>query len=78
MSKEQGSENIAMDALFGVDHSSLMAMSSVSSDLLEVVKASWENDSAMQELIQKIVNVVTSSKYTFNGQLLKKKGRLVV
>ncbi|GMI66113.1 hypothetical protein HRI_000280600 [Hibiscus trionum] len=58
---------------------SLMAISCVSTDVLARIAKSWETDAKLKKVIEKLQqNPSASSKYAWDGRLLKRKGRLVV
>ena len=58
---------------------STLAISSLSTTLLEAIKQSWQDDKAVQLLIQELTQQPTSHPhYSWVNQLLCRKGKLVV
>ncbi|KAL0445954.1 UNVERIFIED_CONTAM: RNA-directed DNA polymerase [Sesamum latifolium] len=81
----KGQENIVVDALSRVQHSSNRAMSSLSSvssmnnGLLEMVKGSWTHGDKIQKLIQlKTLNSDSKPHYSWRNDILTRKGKLMV
>ncbi|OMO86983.1 Integrase, catalytic core [Corchorus capsularis] len=57
----------------------LMAITSFNSELMGRIQASWETDTKLQQVILKLKQGQTSnSKYTWSGNQLHRKGKLVV
>lgn len=77
---KSGKENIAADALSRVQGAELLTMvvSALSSDLTELLKASYALDDHLMELITQLQQVPSVGHYTFSVGLLKRKGKLVV
>ncbi|GKC83139.1 putative mitochondrial protein [Tanacetum coccineum] len=79
---KKGNENMVVDALSRVNQSGellQMAVSSVTSDVWEKVKASWKNDIDVQNLIQSLVDhSYKGNKYSWTDGVLKRKGKVVV
>ncbi|GJY74661.1 retrotransposable element Tf2 [Tanacetum coccineum] len=82
ISYKKGNENMVVDALSRVNQSGellQMAVSSVTSDVWEKVKASWKNDIDVQNLIQSLVDhSYKGNKYSWTDGVLKRKGKVVV
>ncbi|KAL8127908.1 hypothetical protein AgCh_014740 [Apium graveolens] len=78
---KSGSENRAADALSRIPRSELLsiAVSSVSSQLMEDLKDHWQTDSMLNKLIADIrVDSNSHPQYTWNQNILMRKGKLVV
>ncbi|GMI63963.1 hypothetical protein HRI_000065600 [Hibiscus trionum] len=57
----------------------LMAISCVSTDVLAKIVESWKNDEKLRKIVEKLQQGSTDhSKYSWDGKLLKRKGKLVV
>ncbi|GJS65334.1 putative mitochondrial protein [Tanacetum coccineum] len=70
ISYKKGSENYVVDALYMISNGSelcYLVLSTVSSDLLQQIKSSWEKDVDLQLLIQQIANhTYTGVQVTLN------------
>ena len=78
---KKGKDNVVVDALSRVSCGTLstLAVSSLSTTLLEAIKQSWQDDKAVQLLIQELTQQPTSHPhYSWVNQLLCRKGKLVV
>ncbi|GKC78356.1 putative mitochondrial protein [Tanacetum coccineum] len=79
---KKGSENVIADALSRIDSSGELlqiSVSSVSSGVWDKVKDSWKNDLDTQNLIKSLENhSYKSNKYSWIGDILKRKGKVVV
>ena len=81
ISYKKGRENVAADALSRMYSSdlALMAISSISSDLMSQIQASWDNDRELRSLITQLQQKnLTGSPYTWAQGQLTRNGRLVV
>ncbi|GJY44390.1 reverse transcriptase [Tanacetum coccineum] len=57
----------------------VLVVSSVASDVMDKVKTSWEGDDTMQQLIKSLGDhSYKGNKLTLEGDLLKRKGRIMV
>ncbi|GJZ65512.1 transposon Tf2-11 polyprotein [Tanacetum coccineum] len=81
ISFKKGNDKLVADALSRVDCSvklSALALSTVTSDLLQKVKDSYTQDIGLQEKIQQLsTGTYSGNKYTWEGKVLKRKGKLV-
>lgn len=77
---KKGKENVAADALSRVQGPELLTLTllSVSTDLVERVKKSWEAYASCVQLIKQLQSDDKPSRFTFMEGLLKRKGKLVV
>ncbi|GKC66539.1 putative mitochondrial protein, partial [Tanacetum coccineum] len=79
---KKGSENVAADALSRVDSSGELlqiSISSISSSVWDKVKDSWKNNLETQNLIKSLEHhSYKGNKYSWNGKILKRKGKVVV
>ncbi|GJR82098.1 putative mitochondrial protein [Tanacetum coccineum] len=79
---KKGSENVVADALSRMDSSGELlqiSVSSVSSSVWDKVKDSWKNDLDTQNLIKSLEHhSYKSNKYSWTGEILKRKGKVVV
>ncbi|GJS74590.1 putative mitochondrial protein [Tanacetum coccineum] len=82
ISYKKGSENIVADALSRVEGSAelnSLILSTITSDLLQKVKDSYVQDSGIQEKIKQLIDgTYSGNKYTWEGAILKRKGKVVV
>jgi len=76
----RGVENIAADALSRVQGAELLilAISSITSDILDHIKASYLLDNNIQHVLGQLEKGHKVSHYSLQGGLLRKKGRLMV
>ena len=78
---KKGRENIAADSLSRI-HSGevvLMAISSISSDLMAQIQSSWENDRELRQLITELQQQnLKDSSYSWSQGQLTRNGRVVV
>ncbi|GJV32485.1 putative mitochondrial protein [Tanacetum coccineum] len=81
ISFKKGNDKLVADALSRVDCSvklNALALSTVTSDLLQKVKDSYTQDIGLQEKIQQLsTGTYNGNKYTWEGKVLKRKGKLV-
>ncbi|GKE37349.1 ty3-gypsy retrotransposon protein, partial [Tanacetum coccineum] len=74
--------NIVADALSRVEGSAelnSLILSTITSDLLQKVKDSYVQDSGIQEKIKQLIDgTYSGNKYTWEGAILKRKGKVVV
>ena len=78
---KKGVENVVADAHSRVHSSEIfcMAITSVSIDIYPLIQATWDTDSCRKTLISELKqNLNTKSKYSWIGEQLRRKGRLVV
>ncbi|GKB06275.1 putative mitochondrial protein, partial [Tanacetum coccineum] len=79
---KKGSENVVADALSRMGSSGELlqiSVSSVSSSVWDKVKDSWKNDLEAQNLIKSLEHhSYKGNKYSWNGEILKRKGKVVV
>ncbi|GKB74012.1 transposon ty3-G gag-pol polyprotein, partial [Tanacetum coccineum] len=79
---KKGSENVVADALSRMDSSGELlqiSVSSVSSDVWDKLKDSWKNDLDAQNLIKTLENhSYKGNKYSWTGEILRRKGKVVV
>ncbi|GJR06393.1 retrotransposable element Tf2 [Tanacetum coccineum] len=77
-----GSENVVADALSRMDSNGeflQISFSSVSSGVWDKVKDSWKNDLDTQNLIKSLEHhSYKGNKYSWTGEILKRKGKVVV
>ena len=80
ISYKQGRDNQAADGLSRISGAQLLSMtiSNLQTDLLDQIKASWSQDSKLQQLIQKLSTGQSHPKYQWSQGLLFRKGKLVV
>ena len=81
ISYKKGTDNVAADALSRVHSSDIlcMAITSVSTDLYPLIEASWTTDDSLKALVHELEqNPSLNSKYSWLGDQLRRKGRLVV
>ena len=76
----KGKENIVADGLYRVVGAQLLALalSTISSDLLETIKASWTQDPTLQTLIRSLTGRQQHPKYQWVQGILYRKGKAVV
>jgi len=76
----QGQANLVADGLSRLYIMQLLALtlSSISSDLMIAIKASWEQDPFLQPLIQSLERGEQHSKYLWQQGILYRKGKIVV
>lgn len=75
----EGSNNVVADALSRNPAPTYMALSTISTCLLDRIKESWLKDPAYIQYLQKAKkDGSTSGKYIWQNGLLKRKGKLVV
>jgi hypothetical protein len=75
---KQGSDNVAADALSRLKCASLVTLEPAS-DLLNQIKASWQEDADLQKLITEIQQDPSSHRhYSWARGELRRKGRLVI
>ena len=77
---KQGKENLVADGpsrLYGLQ---LLAstLSSLSSDLIAAIRASWSQDTFLQQLIQTLDKGQQHPKYSWQPGILYRKGKVVV
>ncbi|GJY94661.1 putative mitochondrial protein [Tanacetum coccineum] len=79
---KKGSENVVADALSRINSSRELlqiSVSSISSSVWDKVKDSWKNDMDTQNLIKSLEHhSYKSNKYSWTGEILKRKGKVVV
>ena len=78
---KKGVENVVADALSRVHSSEVfcMAITSVSTDLYPLVQATWTSDPQLKAIIDELQqDPQMNSKYSWIGDQLRRKGRLVV
>lgn len=77
---KKGVENLVADALSWIQGLELLmiAVSSVSTELLDRVKKSWEIDIDYGHLIQQLIQRQGPSRFASVDDLLKRKGRILV
>ena len=78
---KKGKENTAADGLSRIHSSELlvMAVSSISSELVQEIQDSWERDPALQSLISQLKQEsLPHSPYAWSDNQLTRKGRMVV
>ncbi|GJX58361.1 retrotransposon-related protein [Tanacetum coccineum] len=79
---KKGVDNAAADALSRVNQGAELlqtVVSSVSSDVMNQIKVSWQNDDTMQQLIKSLKdNSYKGNKLSLEGDLLKRKGKIMV
>jgi len=77
---KQGKENLVADGLSRLYGMQLLALtlSSISSDLMTAIKASWSQDPFLQQLVQSLEAGQLHPKYTWQQGMLYRKGKLVV
>ena len=77
-----GKENVAADALSRLhcNAATLYALTTLNSELLAAIKELYQIDPKLQQLIQELedLNSAVSSKYSWMGGLLRRKGKLIV
>ena len=80
ISYKQGNDNQAADGLSRISGAQLLSLtiSTLQTDLLDQVKASWSIDPKLQQLIMNLSNGQTHPKYQWTHGLLYRKGKLVV
>ncbi|GJW35690.1 reverse transcriptase [Tanacetum coccineum] len=75
-------ENVVADALSKMDQGVVllhMTISTVSTDVWDKVKNSWQNDVDAQQLIQSLIDHTHKvTKYTWEQNILKRKGKIMV
>ncbi|GKF53304.1 reverse transcriptase, partial [Tanacetum coccineum] len=79
---KKGVDNVAADALSRVNQGAELLqtiVSSMSSDVMDQIKASCQNDDTMQQLIKSLKdNSYKGNKLSLEGDLLKRKGKIMV
>jgi hypothetical protein len=78
---KKGKDNVVADALSRVSCGTLstLAVSSLSTTLLDEIKLSWQTDKEVQNLIHELTsNSQSHPHYSWVNQLLCRKGKLVV
>ncbi|GJY66965.1 retrotransposon-related protein [Tanacetum coccineum] len=82
ISYNKGSDNVVTDALSRITNGSelnSLILSTITSELHQKVQGSYANDLVLQKVTQKIANgTQTSNKYVWEGNVLKRKGKIVV
>ena len=79
LSFRKGSSNTVADALSRQPQVSLYAISVVSGELFHKIQQSWLRDATLVHLLHKLKNAPDkSSKYSWEGGQLRRKGKLVV
>ncbi|GKF47767.1 hypothetical protein Tco_0137569, partial [Tanacetum coccineum] len=77
-----GTENIVADALSRLNSGSelnVMVLSTVTSDLLSKIKTIYGQNTSLQKIIQQLrEGTSANNKYQWEGNILKRKGKLVV
>ncbi|GJZ55413.1 reverse transcriptase [Tanacetum coccineum] len=77
-----GTENIVADALSRINSGSelnAMVLSTVTSELLQKIQSSYDQDISLQKIIEQLTQgVFANNKYQWEGGVLKRKGKLVV
>ena len=73
-------ENVATDNLSRISSSHLLTMhfSIIDTDLVEKVTVTWQQDPILQALIQSLQDENSHPKFTWQQNMLQKKGKLVV
>ena len=76
----KGSENTVADTLSRVHGAKLLALaiSSITSNVLDHIKVSYQLDSNLQQVISQLEQGHKVSHHSFHEGLLRKRGRLVV
>ena len=75
----KGSSNVVADTLSRLPHLELNALSVCTSDLLDRIKQSWLQDSALIHLMHKLQkHSGIAGKYTWHNGQLRRKGKLMV
>ena len=76
----QGKENLVADGLSRLYGMQLLTftLSSINSELLAAIKATWLQDPSIQQLIQSLEAGQQHSKYVWQQEMLYRKGKLVV
>jgi len=78
---KQGNADLAADALSRQDMADRNAISTITpeSDLMDRIKLSWQQNIHLQQIIQELqVNAGSHRHYTWQQDVLPRKGRLVV
>lgn len=77
---KKGVENRAVDALSWVQGPEFLTLtlSSVSSNMIHQIKDSWAQHKDCSDLIKALKQRHGPSRFSWNGELLRQKGRLVV
>lgn len=76
---QKGSDNMAADALSRRSNNDCMPISIPISPLYDKVRDSWLVDETFQKIVTELeLDPLSHSKYTWQNQLLKRKGKLVV
>ena len=77
---KKGKENVVADGLSRVPatHLFTLATSSVQATLLEDIRQSWEQDSGIQEILNKLKDGKDVPKYTYSQGVLYRSGKMVV
>lgn len=78
---KKGRENKAADSLSRVPaaHLFLLSVIFVGTNLFHRIKASWDDDEKLKELLQKLIDQDGDQKgFTYYNQQLKRYGRLVI
>ena len=76
---KKGSSNTVADALSRRPHAQLFGLSMVTSDILQKIQHSWVSDPSLVHRMHKLQNSHDkSSKYSWHGSQLRRKGKLVI
>ena len=78
---KKGKENIVADALSRVNTGELLALavSSISTEIMEEIRSSWEIDPSIKELISQLkMQEMNHTAYIWKDNQLTRRGRLVV
>lgn len=80
ISYKSGKDNTVADTLFRKDeHIQLFSISRVQSQLLNVVKDTWDQDDNLHKLVQSIqAGKKLKSYYKYQAGILRRKGRMMV
>ena len=74
----KGANNVVADALSRLPTPEFNAISLFTTDLLQKIKHSWVQDSALVHLLHKIQKGEASSKYTWHNGQLRRRNKLMV
>lgn len=76
----KGKENMAVDSLSRISSSHLLTMhlSTIDIDLMDKIKVTWQQDPTLHALIQSLQAGNSHPKFTWQQNMLQRKGKLVV